>query len=51
MTNEDPSDCCFNLVENVLVTSEQGEREFLIGIVAPKLFLVGRNADGLGMVL
>jgi len=44
-------DCCFNLVEDVFVASEQGKREFLVGIVAPKLFRVGRYADGLGMVL
>ena len=40
----DPLDCCFNLVEDVFVASEQGKREFLIGIVAPKLFHVGRYA-------
>jgi hypothetical protein len=47
----DSVDCCFNLVEDAIVTSEQSEREFLIGIVTPKLFHVGRYAGGLAVVL
>ena len=46
-----PSDCRVNLVEDAFVASEQGKCELLIGIVAAKLFPVGRYADRLGMVL
>ena len=47
----DPLDCRFNLVEDVFVASEQINCEFLIGIVTPKLFPVGRNAGGLAVVV
>jgi hypothetical protein len=47
----DPLECCINLVENVFVASEQSKREFLISIITPNLFAVGRYADGLGVVL
>jgi hypothetical protein len=47
----DPLKCCFNLIDDLFVASEQTEREFLIGIVTPKLFHVGRYAGGLAVVL
>ena len=46
-----PLDCCFNLVENAFVAFEQTDREFLIGIVPPKLLHVGRYAGSLAVVL
>jgi hypothetical protein len=47
----DPLDRCLSLVEDVFVASQQGKREFLIGIVTAKLYPVGRYADGLGVIL
>ena len=47
----DPLDCCFNLVEDAFVASEQSKREFLIGLVIGKFFHVGRYADGLAVIL
>ena len=47
----DPLDRCFNLIESVFVASEQSNRQFLIGIVTPKLFHVSRNAFLLSLLM
>ena len=47
----DPLDCRFNLIEGVSVVFEQTKREFLIGVVTPKLCHIGRYAGGLAVVV